>query len=356
MAYFRNLNGRLKEMLDLFKKDQRLLIVINADPDALASALALKRILYRKVQTVAIAHINEISRPDNLAMIKLLRIPTIKLTPLLIAQYDRFALVDSQPHHHPDFEKIKFSIVLDHHPLNKDKPVEADYSEINPHYGANSSLLTEYLYNLKIRPGKLLATALLYGIKTDTQSFERNFSDADIKAFKYLSKFYNPLILQKIVRSEFRKEWLKYFSQVFRKLKLLGHGASVFMGKVESPDILVILADFFLRIHNISWDMVSGIHGDSLVVIFRGDGLRKDMGKMASQMFSDLGPAGGHKQMARAEISLERIDKTHAHQFILNRLANINARRNSKNQQAGNKNSAGTGGNDIAERKALPAQ
>jgi nanoRNase/pAp phosphatase (c-di-AMP/oligoRNAs hydrolase) len=231
MAYFRNLDVRINEMIGLFNKGERLLILINADPDALASAMALKRILYRKVQTSAIAHVNEISRPDNLAMIKLLRIPIKKLTPPLAAQFDRFALVDSQPHHHPDFEKFEFSVILDHHPLKKENPPEALYKEINPDYGATSSLLTEYLYSLNIRPGKLLATALLYGIKTDTQSFERKFCDVDIRAFRYLTKFYNPLLLQKIVRSEFHKEWLKYFSLAFRKVKLLGHGASVFMGQ-----------------------------------------------------------------------------------------------------------------------------
>jgi len=317
-------------MIGLFNKDERLLILVNADPDALASAMALKRILYRKVQTSAIAHVNEISRPDNLAMIKLLRIPIKKLTPPLAAQYDRFALVDSQPHHHPDFEKFEFSVILDHHPLKKENPVEALYKEINPDYGATSSLLTEYLYSLKIRPGKLLATALLYGIKTDTQSFERKFCDVDVRAFRYLTKFYNPLLLQKIVRSEFHKEWLKYFSLAFRKVKLLGHGASVFMGKVESPDILVILADFFLRIHNISWDMISGIHQGSLVVVFRGDGLRKDMGKLSSQMFGNMGTAGGHKQMARAEISLDKIDNIHPQQFILQRLSEINLKKRQK--------------------------
>ncbi|WP_051617011.1 DHH family phosphoesterase [Desulfonatronovibrio hydrogenovorans] len=354
MAYFRNLGSRLKEMLELFKKDQRLLILINADPDALASAMALKRILYRKVQTVAIAHVNDISRPDNLAMIKLLRIPLFKLTPPLAAQYDRFALVDSQPHHHPDFEKHQFSVILDHHPLPKDKPAQADYLEINPDYGATSSLLTEYLYNLNIRPGKLLATALVYGIKTDTQSFERKFNDVDVRAFRYLTKFYNPLLLQKIVRSEFRKEWIKYFSLAFRKIKLLGHGSSIFMGKVESPDILVILADFFSRVHNISWGMVSGIHEDSLVVIFRGDGLRKDMGKMASQMFGDLGPAGGHKQMARAEIPLDKIDRQHAQQFILQRLAELNARKRTRGKQSAGNGFPISGDKESAERKTLP--
>ncbi|WP_291323782.1 DHH family phosphoesterase [Desulfonatronospira sp.] len=335
MAYFRSLDNRLAKLQGLFKKKERLLILVNADPDALASALALKRLLYRKVHSVGIAHVNQISRPDNLEMIKLLRIPVQKFSPPMLPQYDKFALVDSQPHHHKDFERIDFSVVLDHHPLDKQHPVQAEYQEIIPEYGANSSLLTEYLYNMKIRPGKLLATALVYGIKTDTRSFERTFSDVDIRAFRYLTKFYDPLLMQNIIRSEFHKEWLKYFSLAFRKIKFMSNGATVFMGKVDSPDILVILADFFLRVHNISWDIISGIHGDKLVVIFRGDGMRRDMGKLSSKMFKDLGPAGGHKQMARAEIPLEKVDQKHAQQFILQRLAEVRSRKK-KSFGAGN--------------------
>jgi len=337
MAYFRTLENRLVKLQGLFKKKERLLIMINADPDALASALALKRLLYRKVHSVGIAHVNEISRPDNLEMIKLLRIPIQKFSPALLPHYDRYALVDSQPHHHKDLARVNYSVVLDHHPLDKENPVRAEYQEIIPEYGATSSLLTEYLYNLKIRPGKLLATALVYGIKTDTQSFERKFSDVDIRAFRYLTKFYEPLLLQNIIRSEFHREWLKYFSLAFRKIRFMGNGASVFMGKVDSPDILVILADFFLRVHNISWDIISGIHEDRLVIIFRGDGLRRDMGKLCTQMFKDLGPAGGHKQMARAEIPIEKIDQKHAQQFILQRLADVRDKKK-KTSRAANSN------------------
>ncbi|MFO7816127.1 MAG: DHH family phosphoesterase [Thermodesulfobacteriota bacterium] len=320
MAYFRNLEGRLQGLTSLLCKNDRWLILMNADPDALASAMALKRIMSSRVGNVGLAHINDISRPDNLAMIKLLRIPLQKYTPLVAAQFDRFALVDSQPHHNEGFADIEFSVVIDHHPKSERNPVEAPFTEIRPDYGANSSMLTEYLYNLKMRPGKLLATALAYGIKTDTQSFERQFNDVDIRAFRYLTKFYNPLLLRKIVRSEMRKEWLKYFSLAFKKLKIIGNGVSVFMGEVDSPDILVILADFFLKVHNISWDIISGISGDKLVVIMRGDGLRKDVGKMSEKLFADYGTAGGHKSMARAEINLEKLGKQHAQQFILQRL------------------------------------
>ena len=320
MTYFRKLENKAAELLALCKKNERWLILLNADPDAMASALALKRILARRVQGVGLAMVNELSRPDNLAMVRYLQIPVQRLTPPLAAQFDRFALVDSQPHHHPEFADFDYSIVIDHHPINSNYPVQAPFVEVQPNYGANSTILTEFLYNMHLRPGKHLATALLYGIKTDTHSFEQSFHDADIKAFRFLSKYADHSILRKIVRSEFRVEWLKYFSQAFRKIRLWGDGLTVYMGEVDSTDILVILADFFLRIHDISWDIVTGITDNTLVAIFRGDGVKGDMGDLATRLFGSVGSAGGHKSMARAQIPLEKLDQEHPQQFIWERL------------------------------------
>ncbi len=320
MAYFRKLTTKMDELLKVLNKEHRWLIIINADPDALASALALKRILARRVENVGIAQVNTISRPDNLTMIKLLRIPTQKLTPLLAAQYDRFALVDSQPHHHPDFAPFKFSIVIDHHPVSKENPVEADFVELCPTYGANSTIMTEYLYNFGIRPGKLLATALLYGIKTDTHSFELKFDNFDIKAFRYLTKFYSSNMLHKILRSEFKMEWMQYFAIALKKIRRIRHGMIVSVGAVESPDVLVVLADLLLRVEGASWAMVYGLSEEKLVVVFRGDGLRKDVGKFAASLFGDIGSAGGHKTMARAEIPLSALEGQRAQNFVWDRL------------------------------------
>jgi nanoRNase/pAp phosphatase (c-di-AMP/oligoRNAs hydrolase) len=66
--------------------------------------------------------------------------------------------------------------------------------------------------------------------------------------------------------------------------------------------------------------MGSGISEDKLVVVFRGDGLRRDMGKFAKRLFGDVGSAGGHKSMARAEIPMEKLGCNHASQFIWERL------------------------------------
>lgn len=320
MAYFRTL-PRIEDLLALFKKQERWLIAVNADPDALASAMALKRIMVHRVQDVGIAHVNEISRPDNLEMIASLRIPTRKLTPNYSAQYDRFALVDSQPHHHKDLAALKYSIVIDHHPRSAEHPIEAEFVHIEPDYGANSSLLTEYLYNLNIRPGKFLATALQYGIKTDTSSFERVFCEADLRAFQYLNKFADPLLLRKIYRSEFQLEWLRYFCQAYFKMRLAGDGLFAFLEHVESPDILVLLADLFLRVQGRSWTAISGIVDEKAIVIFRGDGLRRDMGKFAQRCFADVGSAGGRVNAARAEIPVSAADgESSVEAFVWKRL------------------------------------
>ena len=89
---------------------------------------------------------------------------------------------------------------------------------------------------------------------------------------------------------------------------MVGDIAFVFMGNVDNPDILVIIADFFLRLSEITWSIVAGICEDRVVIILRNAGLRGDAGRMAKRLFGRLGGfAGGHKSAARAEITLKEI-------------------------------------------------
>lgn len=320
MAYFRHLEEQMQRLTALAVKGDRWLITINADPDALASAMALRHILTRKGCLVGIGQVNEIKRLDNLAMVRYLNIPTKRLIPNLIAQYDRFALVDSQPHHHPEFEKLTYSIIIDHHPLVPEKPARADYVEIKPEYGATATMLTEYLYTLKLRPPKLLATGLAFAIKADTLGFERKFVDADIKAFQYLSKYADFALIKRIVRSEYHLDWLRYFSRAFYTQRRIGQAVFAYVSRVDNPDVLVIIADFFTRVHGIPWVAVAGIYLDKLVIIFRGDGRRKNMGQFASCAFGDVGSAGGHRDAARAEIEIKHIQETDPEKFAAERL------------------------------------
>jgi nanoRNase/pAp phosphatase (c-di-AMP/oligoRNAs hydrolase) len=318
----------LHTLLDLFSREQRWLIPIVADPDAMASAMALKRIMTHRVHEVVIAKVNTITRPDNLAMTRYTRLKMLSFEPGMLERFNAFALVDSQPLHNVLFKDIPFSIIIDHHPL-PETPHPAKYTDIRPEYGANSTLMTEYLYNLDIRPGKFLATALQFGIKTDTSNFTRHFYDVDLRAYQYLSRFADHTLLSRIARSEFHLRWLDTFAKACTNLYGIGKsGQYVFVGQVDNSDILVNIADFFMRVYEIRWAAVAGQYGDKVVVVFRGDGISCDVGFYASHAFGDIGSAGGHKVMARAEFPLSAADRTELEMFIWKRLTSAALCRN----------------------------
>jgi nanoRNase/pAp phosphatase (c-di-AMP/oligoRNAs hydrolase) len=297
-----------RRLVEVVGPEDTLAIMINADPDAMASALALKRIFWRKAKKILIYHLNLIQRADNLAMIKFLRIDQEHIHHLKPAPITKWALVDSQPRHYSEFSDIPFDIVIDHHPCGGE--LQADFVDVRENYGATATILTEYLKGLKITPSQKLATALYYGIKTDTDNFVRAAILEDISAFRYLYKFSNMNIIKKIESSEITRKTLASYKLALDNLSFVKDKAFVHLGEVENPDILVIIADFFTRLAEVAWSIVSGTHKDKLIVIFRNADLRGHAGKTAQRLFERWGAsAGGHKNAARAEMPLENLPK-----------------------------------------------
>lgn len=296
---------RLRQFWELFQKEDEVLVLINADPDALASALAVKRLLRFRVKNVVIGYPNEVRRLSNLAMMDLLKIQAERLKNLKVDDFSKKVLLDSQPLHLPAFEKISFDAVIDHHPLTDGW--EAAHVDIRPDYGAASSMMVEYLRAAGMKPSVGLATALFYAIKVDTHNFEKQAKLADAISFRYLFNIANQNLVRKIESTEVRVSELNYFRAALADMKISKHRLYAHVGRVRSPDILVIIADFLNRVHNISWVFVSGIHGERLVVIFRCDGYKKNAGKLAEKTFGTAGSAGGHREAARAEVPLKNL-------------------------------------------------
>lgn len=296
---------RLKAFLHIFKREDRVLIIIVADPDSMSSAFAVKRILSRRVSEITIAHPNSIQRINNIAMRDLLKIPMQPLRGTKKDEYSKIILLDSQPTHHPDLHCIEFNAVIDHHPVSTGWC--AEFIDIRPEYGAVATMITEYLKAAKIKPNMAIATALFYGIKVDTQNFTKKACQTDIFIFQYLFKLINQYWLQKIEVADIRKSELKFFKVALQEMKTSKKRIYSHVGRIHNPDILVVLADFMSHVHDIGWVFISGFHNDKLIVIFRCDGYKKDAGKLAAKVFGKRGSAGGHAQAARAEVALKDI-------------------------------------------------
>jgi nanoRNase/pAp phosphatase (c-di-AMP/oligoRNAs hydrolase) len=296
---------RLKSFLDLFSHSDNVLVLLYPDPDSMASALAVKRLLWKQVQRVVIAYIGEIQRLENQAMMELLRIPLVRISQVDLDYFQKRVLVDSQPHHYEAFGRLSYEAIIDHHPIVAE--VRAPFVDIRPEYGATATILIEYLRAAGIQPSTNLATALLYAIKTDTANFERDATEQDVKEFRYAFQFANMNLLRKIELSELRLSDLRYFRLALERMVVTKKGLFAYLGEVETPDLCVQIADFFMRVHGMKWTYVSGLYRGKLIVIIRNDGYRKDAGRLARRAFGPFGSAGGHRGAARAEVPLEAL-------------------------------------------------
>jgi len=292
---------RLPEFFKQFSSSDQVLVVISADPDAIACALAVSRLLAGRTAGVTIANVNQVNRPDNLAMIRLLKVPLVAFSDVRTEQFAKLVIVDSQPKHNERMTALHPQVIIDHHP---DSGYQAPFTDIRPTYGATATILTEYLRAARIVPAQTLATALYHAIKTDTDDFKRQTLAEDLQAFQYLFRRTNIQLARRITQADLRLDYLKYFKTALQYMHLRKGRVFVHLGAVANPDVCVIIADFFMRIHTVSWSIISGVCDKKLVVIFRNDGARKNAGRVAQEGFGSFGSAGGHKTMARAEINL----------------------------------------------------
>lgn len=308
---------RIQSFLELFGDNDTVLIVVNPDPDSMASALAVKRLLWKHVRRTLIAYAGKIQRLENRAMVELLKIPMTRIDKVVAEAYSRYVLVDSQPYHLEVFERFEYDAIIDHHP--KAKKCDARYVDIRPEYRATSTIFIEYLREAGIKPAMRLSTALLYGIKTDTANFKRDAAEQDIIEFRYILQYANMKLLRNIEKSDLTNNDIEYFKTALENRVVGKKGHYSHLGEVSHPDICVQIADFFSRVYEMGWSFVSGVYRGRLIVIIRNDGYRKNAGRVATRAFAAPGSAGGHQGAARAEIPLEvlRQNGIEAQDFIL---------------------------------------
>lgn len=299
-----------KKLMDVVHPVDTLLVLIfgSPDPDAAASAMALREMLQQKkgsLQT-AFAATEPVNRQQNAEFLSALGLTIHPLDKVSISNYRLIALMDAQPSFFDsNVGSIRPQIVFDHHP--RKGTWHAQIEDVRPQYGALSTVLTEYLLYSRVKISRRLHTALLYGIKTDTDNFDRAASIEDISAYTFHSKFANMLLIRRIELNQTPDRFLKYFNYAYHHMKSLRGRRVCFLGNVENADVCVQIADFYLRLIGTYYVVVAGVVENHLVIVFRGDGYRQNCGAIAQRAFGALGKGGGHRSAARVEIHLNAL-------------------------------------------------
>ncbi|MBM4297574.1 MAG: hypothetical protein FJ143_07515 [Deltaproteobacteria bacterium] len=297
---------KVERIRSLFGEGEKIHILLqhDPDPDAIGGALALRELLGRNRATTPIVTFGAVTRPENLAMIHLLEIQVDTITPAdLHKDGARLALVDVQP---PYFEEPlgRVDLVVDHHP--KRSNFKARFADLRTAYGSTATIFTEYLRAAGMEPSQRLATALVYGIKTDTLFLERGSNLADLGAFSYLYPLANKAMITRIERPALPREDLEAMGRALSRLQVDSGVAVIHLGEVNREDVIPQMAEFCLQIEGVDWGVVSGLVSDRVVISVRNVGYVKSAGDIMKKLYDDIGSAGGHRAMAKAVVPLER--------------------------------------------------
>jgi len=286
--------------------DGRLAVVMhdNPDPDAIASAVALCTLARRAGVTADPCYYGDISHQENRALVNLLSYDLTNLDPEADPRetYDGFALVDhSRPGVNDQLPAdTPVDVVVDHHPPRG--PVEASFVDLRSDAGATSTLLTGYLEGFTVEPTAAVATGLLFGIRVDTKDFSREVSVEDFRAAATLVPHVDGDALSRIESPSVSVETLECIGRAIGKRAVHGQVVVSCIGRTGDRDALAQAADTLLDLEGITTTFVYGYTDEMVYGSARARGTDLDLGKVLRDAFGRIGSAGGHADMAGAQV------------------------------------------------------
>jgi len=256
-----------------------------------------------------VCYYGEITHQENRAFVNLLEFDLRNLERGVdLSEFDCFALVDhSRPGVNDGLpEDTPIDIVIDHHPPRM--PVEARFVDLRSEVGATSTLLVDYLRALDIAPSEAIATGLLFGIRVDTDEFTREVCAADFEAAAFLQPAADLGTLERIESPSMSAETLEIIARAISNRERHGPVLVSGVGTLSNRDALAQAADRLLNLEDVTTTFVYGLADETVYVSARARGTDIDLGETLRDAFDQIGSAGGHADMAGAQLPVGLLD------------------------------------------------
>ncbi|MEK7233741.1 MAG: phosphoesterase [Elusimicrobiota bacterium] len=275
------------------------------DPDALASAWALSHLAQTlgKIRT-RIVYGGMIGRAENRLMAERLLLPARPLRMGELAGVPHLALVDTQP----PFKNNRCpprripDLILDHHPRHAD--THADTALIDVGVGATTTILVEALVAAGIMIPSRLATAIVYGIGSETQNLGREATVRDMGAYQVLWPKANMKTLWRISYPQRSEQFFMTLARAVRGAFVVGRVVGANLGEVGSPDSVAQMADFLLTLEKMRWSIVTARFRGRLHVSLRANVPGAGAGRLLKRLLGGGNRGGGHGLIAGGSLEI----------------------------------------------------
>jgi len=284
----------------------------NPDPDAISSAMALAKIAEDASNgklNIRIIYEGNVGHQENRAFVNLLEIKMERCTPELLGECNHLALVDSPgPGNNNSLpSSTNIEILIDHHSSGAEPFTQVPlFSEIRPDAGATASIMTKFLQELETPIDTKLATALYYGIRSDTREFQRNIHPQDLHNAAFLLPLTDHSLLELIMAPSLSQETVDIISRAISNREVKQGYLFTNVGYVRNRDSIPQAADMLLNLEGVSTALVCGITDNAIVISGRNKDIRLNLGEVMHEAFSVIpgASAGGHATMAALSLPL----------------------------------------------------
>jgi nanoRNase/pAp phosphatase (c-di-AMP/oligoRNAs hydrolase) len=290
-------------------KLEQILSIINAkhvyiqthnfpDPDSIASAYGLQKLLETRNIQSTICYMGSIDRLSTVRMIEELNIALYHVNEVSdMTEEDEIILVDSQKGNINVEDIIGQEIIcIDHHPFNENNDYK--FIDIRKEVGACASIVGEYFIENNIPIDTKIATALIYGIKIDTANLSRGVSRLDLDMFYYLFTRCDMDIVKKLEHSVLQIDDLHAYANAINNIDIV-EGISFANTGVDCPEALIAtISDFMMLISNVFLSVVYARKNEGLKLSVRSKHSTFDAGELCKKALKGYGNGGGHAHMA----------------------------------------------------------
>lgn len=290
--------NKLEELLQIIRHKHVFIQMHNyPDQDALASAKGLQVLMGSRGIPSTICYTGRIDKASTLQMIELLHIDVHKIDEITMTEEDEIIIVDGQKGNTNMEDFIGDEIAcIDHHPP-KDL-TQYRFSDVRDDYGACATIISEYLQENQVEISTELATALLYGIKIDTNNLTRGVSDADIDAYCMLYKLADIKILRDLEQSSLELRDLIAYKQALSDFRVAGHVGYANIGKDCSEALIGSVSDFLMNLKEVDFTVIHSFRAGGVKFSTRSKQEVLDCSTIIRTALKGYGDGGGHAEMA----------------------------------------------------------
>jgi hypothetical protein len=300
---------RAEQLVERVRPHRSVVVVAhnNPDPDAMAAAWGVRELLHQKTgRWPRVLAGGALTRAENREMYQLLS-PPIEFLDQYSPRGDDFLIfVDCRPdtsNHLVDGPHTPArTAIIDHH--GDSRQGDETWVDLRPRVVATASIVSSYLKQAEVEPGRRLSTALVFAIRTEASGGETFFSGLDRRMLNWLTPLADPALLARIEQAPLPVGYYSDLMRAIQAAEILDDTVFCRLPQLPGADFVGEMSDLLIRCEDVRRVLCVGAFEEKMFLSVRTLPGGGNATEHVAAVIDRLGASGGHLRRAGGLINL----------------------------------------------------